>query len=147
MATPAAVLVCVLNLLSGSTARLPPIELVDTLPSNVSRNAEAFVRYEPARIYLVTSTPVFREAQRTGSPNRSRDPFIKLASIIVHEAWHLNHGEDEESAYDAQLIALLSMGVPSDSSLFHSVMKSKLTVTQARRRTPRGAILIVASKQ
>jgi hypothetical protein len=146
MATAAAVLVCVLNLLSGSTSRLPPIELVDTPPWDVSRNAEAFVRYDPARIFLVTSTPVFREAQRMRHPDRSRAPFVKLASIIVHEAWHLNHGDDEEGAYDAQLIALLSMGVPSDSTLFHSVMRSKLTVTRARQRMPRGAIIIVASK-
>ena len=31
---------------------------------------------------------------------------LRLASIIVHEAWHFRHGRDEAEAYEAQLAFL-----------------------------------------
>jgi hypothetical protein len=32
--------------------------------------------------------------------------LLRLASIMVHEAWHLNHGPNEAAAYGAQLAFL-----------------------------------------
>ncbi len=147
MATAAAVLVCVLELLGARVDLLPPIELVDVVPWDVSANAEAFTRQETNRIFLVTSTVVFREAQQAGNPARSREPFVKLASIVAHEAWHLQHGADEESAYNTQLMTLLRLGVPAGGGLWASVVRSKQTALKAQRASRARPDMIVAGRR
>jgi hypothetical protein len=108
MLAAAAVVVCALDLLGRSHA-IAPIQLLPTPPIGQSTNAEAFVRRDPPTIYLITSTEAFRDAQSNSSRDRL-NACRKIASIIVHEEWHLRHGADEEGAYSAQLIALMAMG-------------------------------------
>jgi hypothetical protein len=122
MASPAAVLVCVLNLLGRP---MPPIVLLDVLPPEASRNAEAFVRRNPDTIYLMTTTAVFADAQYG-----DRRAWKKLASILVHEEWHLRHGPDERGAYRAQLLELIRLGEPPGRPLYSGVVRAMLTVTR-----------------
>lgn len=81
------VLMCALSMVGPGAPTLPPIELVETTPTDVSPNAEAFVR--GATIYLVTSIAVFQRAM--GSPRRCGEfnALRTIASIIIHEEWHV----------------------------------------------------------
>ena len=89
------VLACALNLL-GRTTDIPPIELVPVPPDGVSRLAEAFTREDSNIIYVVMSSAVFRTAQHGQVECGDLESLRKLASIIVHEAWHVRHGSDEQ---------------------------------------------------
>ena len=120
MTTAAAVLVCVLGMIGRP---LPPIVLLDERPHDASPNAEAFVRRNPDTIYLLTQTDVFYEAQR-----RNYRALRKLASILVHEEWHLRHGADERRAYEAQLYELLRLGESPDQPLYRGVMRAMRSV-------------------
>ena len=134
MLTAAAVVVCALDLLgrSGSTV---PIRFLSQPPPGVSRNAEGFVVRNPDTIYLVTSTPVFQRAQRGLHEPGSRDACRHIASVIVHEEWHLRHGGDEEGAYLAQLTTLMVLN--ADGRALSAVRRSMTFVVaeqKARRR-------------
>ena len=125
MSSAAAVLVCALSLVGRSPSRMPPIELLELRPEHVSPLTEAFVRYDTRTIYLITSSATFREA--LDAPEcRHTDALRKLASILVHEEWHLQHGMDERGAYYAQLTSLQSLGLGPDSAVYHGVLKSML---------------------
>ena len=107
MLAAAAVVACALNLLGRSDA-IAPITLLSTRPPEASPRAEAFVTRDPPTIYLITSTPAFEDAR---SETRDHlDGCRKVASIIVHEEWHLQHGANEQGAYFAQITALSAMG-------------------------------------
>ena len=127
MATAAAVLVCALNLLGRP---MPPVVLLDVPPPDASGSVEGFVRRNPDTIYLVTSTLVFQDARRG-----DKAALRKIASIIVHEEWHLRHGADERGAYDAQLRSLLRLGELPERALYRSVLRAMEYVTRARART------------
>src|SRR5262245_44526384 len=98
MMSAAAVLVCALGLLGRSPSSFPPIVLLDTRPADITPTAEAFVRRGPDTIYLLTTTVAFRKAQAA-----NKDALKKLASVLVHEEWHVRNGPDERGAYQAQL--------------------------------------------
>ncbi len=132
MMSAAAVVACALGLLGRSPKDMFPIEFVNRPPAEASANAEAYVLRDPDRIVLITSTPVFRAAQHAGDPNRDMDAFRKIASIIVHEEWHLRHGMDERPAYEAQMITLMALG--ASSPLVSSVRGSMLVVLDAQKR-------------
>ena len=108
---------------------MPPITLIEAPPPHVSPNAEAFVWSGEAMIYVITSAPAFREASC-----RSRESLLKLASVLVHEEWHVRHGGDERAAYDAQLMTLLALGARVDSRVYRSVFRSREAVVQRRLR-------------
>ena len=129
MLSAAAVIVCALDLLARSPATFAPIVLIDTRPEDVSSTAEAFVRRDPDTIYVLTSTPVFRAAQAG-----QRDALLKVASILVHEQWHIQHGADEEGAYQTQLMTLYMMGVPFNRPVAAEVRRSMFVVMKARKR-------------
>jgi hypothetical protein len=135
------VLACALNLL-GRTADVPRIELVPVPPDDVSRLAEAFTRENSNTIYLVTSSEVFRTAQHGSAKCGDFEALRKLASIIVHEAWHVRHGSDEQGAYNAQLIALASLGASPGVPAYNAVMRAKLAVTKAQKtaRLPQSVV-------
>jgi hypothetical protein len=85
-----------------------PIFLISALPGTVSPGAEAWTVYDEHgkgdRIFIYTRSRTFRCASVLG---RDQDRcLLKLASIIVHEAWHLRNGPDEAGAYEAQLTFL-----------------------------------------
>jgi hypothetical protein len=132
MTSAATILVCVLDLLAASQ-RTAPVELLEKVPADVSANAEAFIRRGDSRVYLITSSAVFREAQRSPRPCGSREPLVKLASIITHELWHLTHGPDEEGAYEAQLMALIRLGRGPDTLVYQGVRRSMQSVMDARK--------------
>ncbi|HXH24785.1 MAG TPA: hypothetical protein VNI78_06020 [Vicinamibacterales bacterium] len=128
----AIVLASAIALLGRSPGSLPSIILIDKPPWPVSARAEGFVHRNPDRIYLITSTDAFAGAQR-GSSQALR----KIASIIVHEEWHLMHGPDEEGAYLAQLRALASLGLGPDSRVADTVRLSMVAAVDAQRRAAR----------
>ena len=138
MWSAATVLVCALSLLGRSAHTLPPIEFVDAPPPEGSPLAEAFIRRAPDRIALITSTSAFQEAQRALRRCGERQALLKLASVIIHEEWHILHGPDEHGAYMAQMMALRStLGVDPDAPLFKTVRSSMNAVLEAQRsRSP-----------
>jgi hypothetical protein len=124
--TAAAVLVCALDLLARP---MPPIVLLDARPLDVSPNAEGFVRRNPDTIYVLTDTDVFEDARR-GDHHALR----KIASILVHEEWHLRHGADETGAYQAQLLELLRLGETPERWTYRAVARAFRYVTRSRPR-------------
>ena len=127
MATAAAVLVCVLNLIGRP---MPPIVLLDTRPADVSPRAEAFVRRNPDTIYLLTMTDVYEDAKR-----RELQALRKLASILVHEETHLRHGPDERRAYESQLMELLRLGETPERPVYRGVAKAMRFVLRSIETT------------
>jgi hypothetical protein len=135
MSSAAAVVACALFLLGRSERSLPPIELVEFPPIEASAQADAFVRAPYTAIYLITSSPAFQEAQRSARDgcNSGASAMKKLASIIAHEAWHVHHGPDERGAYQAQLTALMYVGVEPGSGIYQGVVKSMQETLKRRR--------------
>jgi hypothetical protein len=127
------VFACALDLLGRSAATFPPVEFVAQPPPGVSMFVQGFVRPGTDQIVLVTSTDAFTRARKDRC--KDLDAIREIASVLVHEEWHLRHGPDEAGAYDAQLIALLATGADVDGHLFHSVKHAKLTVLAAEKRT------------
>ena len=135
MSSAALVVVCALSLLGRSPLQLPPIELLDVRPAAVSPTAEAFVGRNPDVIYLLTDSPVFRAAQRAEAARGrcwDRESLRKIASVIVHEEWHLAHGPDERGAYEAQLMALALLGAGPGSKQHYYVKRSMQVVLDQR---------------
>jgi len=85
-----------------------PFALASELPPRLSRGAEAWTVFDEngrgTRAFVYTHSRTFRCASVPGRDQPGCQ--LKLASVIVHEAWHLQHGRDEGGAYDAQLIFL-----------------------------------------
>jgi hypothetical protein len=56
----------------------------------------------------------------------------KIASVVVHEAWHVRHPGDESGAYAAQLSALITMGVGPGNPLYLEVSRARRAVLHSR---------------
>jgi hypothetical protein len=125
------VLVCVLSVLGRSVESLPPIHFVAAPPPGVSRHAEAYVT--SGTIHLVTSAPVFQRVQRASGWCGDLEARRKLASIVIHEEWHVKHGAGEAEAYNAQLLTLLRLGSGPGRPEYQDVWRSMRTVLAARR--------------
>jgi hypothetical protein len=69
-----------------------------------------------------------------GLPLRTLDSLRLLASIIVHEEWHLNHDSTETGAYYAQLTTLVQLGVGPGRWPYESVRKALAAVRAADER-------------
>jgi hypothetical protein len=134
MLSAAAVVLCALEMLGRPAHSTVPIMFVDSPPPGVSRTAEAFVTRNPPTIYLITSAVAFRDAMRTRDKYENLDAFRKVASIIVHEEWHLKHGPDERDAYLAQLTTLAALG--ANSAVITSVRLSMASAVAAQKRRP-----------
>jgi hypothetical protein len=143
MPSAAAVIACALALLGRADSSMPPIVLVDAPPRHASIQTEAFVSPPDRHIYIVTSSPVFRDALATRSVCSRSIAMKKIASILVHEEWHMLHGTSEEDAYIAQLSALLRMGVSPDNLVYKGVHRSMLAVLKKKKQKPD---LVLASK-
>jgi hypothetical protein len=107
------VLVCALDLLGRSASQFPPIILLDERPPDASSNAVAFVRRGENAIYLISSATAFQkalESNRHKTECRNLDALRLVASIIIHEEWHLKNGSGERDAYFAQLNTLQQLG-------------------------------------
>ena len=128
------VLMCALSVLGRDARTLPPIELVRTPPPDASRNAEAFTRSGTNVIYLIASSAAFERAQRAPSQCGDGWALAKIASVIVHEEWHLRHDfADENGAYTAQLFFLMKLGIGPGNGVYDSVWRSMRTVADQRR--------------
>jgi hypothetical protein len=117
--------------------------LVDEPPRDASSYVEGFVQAGDPTIYLVTSSRVFRAAQSSRNRCGNRNATRKLASVIVHEEWHVRHGADERAAYLAQLTALTAMGAGQGTGTYGEVTRSMQAVTTAavNRGSPGGGIV------
>lgn len=134
---PAAVLACALEMLGPSAQTLPGIELIPR-PPGVPADVEAFVRDGEPVIWLITDSDAFEAAG--ASDCRDAAAVAKLASIIVHEEWHVSHGADESDAYQAQLEALARWGVSSESQVYQGVRRSRQAVVNGSRRRSRSGV-------
>jgi hypothetical protein len=131
-----AVLVCALALLNRSGDTFPPIVFVHTPPVDASRDAEAYVRSGVRRIIVVTSSRLFVRARQARYRCGDRDAIRKLASVLVHEEWHVVHGDDEAGAYQAQLMTLRSLNAGPGTPVFGEVARSMRLVLRNRGAGP-----------
>jgi len=102
-------------LLAGPSIAGLPIVLAEVPPAEASRGVEAWMLpgqdQTPAQIVVYSGSGVFRCAS---DPDRLDDQcLLRLASTIIHEAWHCRHGVDEAGAYEAQIAFLMTHGAPS----------------------------------
>ena len=120
-------------LLAGLQFAHLPIVLTPTLPWTASRGAEAWTVYgelnQGDRIFVYTGSDLFQCASRRPLPDLQC--VLKLASILVHEAWHFRNGRDEVGAYDAQLAFLLHNGSDAIAS---GVRRARDRVVAARKK-------------
>ena len=137
MWSAAVVLVCALDLLGRSPEALPPITLLDAAPRAASPTAVGFVVRGERRIFLITSSDAFRTARAAQHRCGEQDALRTIASVIVHEEWHVRYGADERGAYEAQLLALIRMGADAGSSVYSSVNRAMQTVMARDRAAAR----------
>jgi hypothetical protein len=103
---------------------------------DASGDAEAYVRSGVRRIYVVTSSRVFVRARHARYRCGELPALRKLASVLVHEEWHVMHGEDEAGAYAAQLMTLRSLNAGPESALFREVSSAMRFVLRNRNIGP-----------
>lgn len=138
MSTASLVLMCALELLGRKPEQLPPIEILLDRPRAVSSSAAAFADLEMGIVYLIASASPFVEAQSAPLERcAERGEFKLLASVVVHEVWHVLHGANEAQAYEAQLMALLRLGVDPAAPMYVAVQRALAGAsTRDRPRRP-----------
>jgi len=103
--------------------RMRNIELIGD--RNFPTDAEGFVLpNDSENIYL----PAWSSSYQ-GASKGHRDALHRLASILVHELHHLEHGPDEGSAYKAQLDILRRLNAPK--SVMEDVARNRDLVAPA----------------
>jgi hypothetical protein len=94
------------------------------------------------------SAPVFRDVLAAQARGRtrcgSRRALAVLASIVVHEEWHLRLGSDERGAYEAQLFELTRLGL-AFSPESTRVRRAMNAVLKRQAATSRAAALHITS--
>lgn len=133
MWSTATVLGCALSLLARGETSLPPISLIEQRPADVSAQAEAFVRAGDHTIFLLTASRVFKQAQRASLPCGEVNALKKLASVIIHEEWHVRHGRGEADAYVAQLRALVTLNAGPGNPMYEEVFRAMRAVLARTR--------------
>ena len=142
MWTAEAVLACALTLLGRSVSSFPPIEFVTTVPADVSPAAEAYVRVNDPRIFLVKTARHFRNLQLARDRCSDMDAARKIASVLVHEETHLKQGLDERQAYTAQLTTLMWLGSGIGSGPYQEVMRAMRVALAQPKRKPERVMVI-----
>jgi hypothetical protein len=138
MWTAEAVLVCAMSMLGRPASSFPPIELVERSHHGASIGAEAYVRREEQRIYVVTSSDTFREARVSQDRCGNTMAIRKIASVLIHEEVHLRQGAGEKAAYEAQLTTLTALGAGPGSPPYASVKRAmRYTLDQQRKAAAR----------
>jgi hypothetical protein len=98
--------------LAGPGLATLPIELASSTPDGASQGVEGWTLYradgQSERILIYTRSGIFRCARWPHDDLLSHECLVRLASVIVHEAWHFRHGRGEADAYGAQIIFLLA---------------------------------------
>jgi Zn-dependent protease with chaperone function len=98
-----------LDLLKWSPDHVPQIEVVDVCPPQVSPLAEGWTVYgrdgnaQPT-IYVAGWSALYRAILANGLDVHFS--VIRLAGVLAHERAHIEHGQNEEAAYLAQLTTL-----------------------------------------
>jgi hypothetical protein len=104
----------VLTLAGLERANLP-ITLATVAPASASEGIEAWISYgadgNAERIFVYTASDMFRCARW---PFGLRQCRIRLASALVHEAWHFENGRNERDAYEAQIAFLMRNGAATE---------------------------------
>ena len=112
------------------------IVLIAALPVIVSPDAQAWTVSDEHgtgdRIFVYTRSRTFRCASARRSDQDQC--LLRLASIIVHEAWHLRHGPDEAGAYEAQLAFLRLTEASAFLQLSETASQDIREVRRARDR-------------
>lgn len=138
MWTAEAVLVCAMSMLGRPASSFPPIELVERAHHGASIGAEAYVRREELRIYVVTDSETFREARVSQNRCGNTMAIRKIASVLIHEEVHLRQGAGEKTAYEAQLTTLTALGAGPGSTAYASVKRAmRYTLDQQRKAAGR----------
>jgi hypothetical protein len=143
MLTAAAVVACALSMLGRSPDSTVPIRFLDAPPHYASQNVEAFVMRNPDTIYMITSTAAFRDGFRGPGESGFTDACLKIASIIVHEEWHLRYGDDEEGAYLAQVMTLMRLNA---APTMISGVRRSMTIAVAAQRSRAKAEFVAARR-
>jgi hypothetical protein len=119
--------------LAGLDRATLPITLATVAPASASRGVEAWTSYDDEcgdRIFVYTGSDMFRCASR---PLAMRQCLLRLASAVVHEAWHLENGRDEKEAYEVQIAFLLRNGAATEH--VKAVRLAQKRVLAAERHT------------
>jgi len=122
-------------ILAGLDRANLPITLATAAPASASYGVEAWTSYDAhgcgERIFVYTGSDMFRCASR---PLSMRQCLLRLASVVVHEAWHLENGRDEEEAYEVQISFLLRNGAATEH--VKAVRLAQQRVLAAERARP-----------
>jgi hypothetical protein len=140
-------IVCALNLLGRSADSFPPIRILDERPMTASADAEAFADPRDRTINLIVVAPAVaaaREAAASQPRCGKWRAFALLASILIHEEWHLLNGPDERPAYQAQLTTLHALGLNPESREYHRVKRAMAVALQRERTRSRPHTVIAA---
>ena len=111
-----------------------PIVLAPEPHEDASDGVEAWTLFDeddrPMRIEVYTKSDTFVCANQLHyAPKQC---VLKLASILVHEAWHFRNGRDESGAYEAQIVFLVGQG--ARPTTVQGVRRSLDQVKAARKR-------------
>ena len=120
-------------LLAGPGVARLPIVLAATPPDGASDGVEGWVIRDPGG--QVNQIGVYRESAAfrcaSGLTLQDYQCLLKVASAIVHEAWHYNHGAEEAGAYDAQIAFLVLNG--GSSTQVSGVRRARERIVTAPR--------------
>ena len=98
--------------LTGFAIAKLPIELASVAPNGASQGVEGWTLYradgQGERIVVYSESAIFRCASRPDKNTESHQCLLRLASVIVHEAWHFRNGRQETGAYTAQIQFLMA---------------------------------------
>jgi len=98
--------------LTGYAIAKLPIELASVAPNGASQGVEGWTLYradgQGERIVVYSESAIFRCASRPDTNTESHQCLLRLASVIVHEAWHFRNGRQETGAYTAQIQFLMA---------------------------------------
>jgi hypothetical protein len=115
-----------------------PIGLASAPFAHASRGLAAWTVFPddgtPAHILVYTASPAFVCA--SVRPDPDYHCVVMLASIVVHEAWHVQHGSSEAGAYRAQL-AFLFLHSASAAQLDSVYASERAATTQPKATLPR----------
>ena len=89
--------------LAGRNFVALPIVTASVPPEGASPGIEGWTTFRADdsgdRIFVYTGSGVFRCAMS----GKNQQCLLKLASVVVHEAWHFANGRREDRAYAAQI--------------------------------------------
>jgi hypothetical protein len=145
MLSAATALVCALAALNRTAASMPPIQVIENAPPYVTVGTEAFVDRSSGSIVVIASSNVVRDAADTRGRCGDLYAVKKLASVLIHEEWHILHGPDEAAAYRRQLVTLITLGISPDHKVYRNVQRSMIAVLDAQKRNRPVGVMANAS--